>query len=196
MQKQRVRCPQFPKVLRSLQTKEEKQMLAELISLMLSLIISHHQPDLNEKFIDTVHKYSVSYPSDWTLSKGKESISLSAPIDQTSDDLFQEVLSIHVQKEQTDVNTMEQYQQRSINDIRSVMGDRASITVQEAQIHGKSAKLLIYEMQYKGSIIKIKKHFLKHSNHFYVFTFTSIPSEFEQSASVADEMVKSFVFID
>ena len=172
-------------------------MLAELmVSIMFSHTVSAHQPDLNEKFIDTVHKYSVSYPSDWTLSKGKESISLSAPIEQTSDDKFQEVLFIHVQKEEADVNTMEQYQKRSIKDIRSVMGDTASITIQDSEIHGKSAKVLIYEMLYKGSIIKIKQHFLKHSNHFYLFTFTSIPSEFEQYASVADEMIKSFVFTD
>lgn len=168
-------------------------MLAELL---FSLSIAQTQPDLTEQFTDTTKKYRISYPANWTLNKGKESISITSPVDPVIKDEFQEVLFVHVQKQDTNVRTLKEYEQKSLKDIRSVMGDTASVDIRSIDILGKPGKEFIYDMLYKSSVLKIKQRFFKHENVFYLLTFTSTPTEFGQYSAIAEEMMQSFSLLE
>ncbi len=166
-------------------------MLAEIL---ISLSIQSQNPDLNQEYIDTAKQYRIAYPADWTLNKGRESISLTAPVSPTND-AFQEIFFIHVQKADDEVRTLKDYVEKSLNDIRSVMGDTAIIEMKDVKFLNQACKELNYEMLYEQSLLKIRQHVFKHGDTFYLFTYTSTPQEFTQFVKVADQMRESFSFI-
>jgi|GEM_PF-5950526 len=168
-------------------------MFAEIL---FSLSIASTQPDLSEQYTDSTKNYRISYPAIWTLNKGKESISFTAPLDPVIKDEFQEVLFVHVQKQDSNVRTLEAYEQKSLKDIRSVMGDTALIEIRSINILGRPGKEFLYEMLYKNTVIKIKQRFFKHDQVFYLLTFTSTPAEYEQNRAIADEMMQSFSLLE
>lgn len=166
-------------------------MLAETL---LTLSIQSQNPDLNQQYIDTAKQYRIAYPQDWTLNKGKESISLTAPV-STINDAFQEIFFVHVQKADDQVRTLKEYVERSLKDIKAVMGDTAIIEIKDVKILNQACKELNYEMLYEQSLLKIRQHVFKHGDAFYLFTYTSTPQEFDQFVKVADQMRASFSFI-
>lgn len=167
-------------------------MLAEFL---FSLSIQSQNPDLNQEYIDTAKQYRIDYPADWTLNKGKESISLTAPVSPTND-AFQEIFFVHVQKEDEQIRSLKEYVERSLKDIKTVMGDTAIIVIKDVKILNQAGKELNYEMVYEQSILKIRQHVFKHGNEFFLFTYTSTPQEFHQFAQVADQIRESFKLIN
>lgn len=138
--------------------------------------------------------FTMKYPDSWT-NKNNNGMVLFASPKVNSSDGFQENVNLMTQDLNSSPMNLEEYTNLTKKQVVDNLGASSIISLKSIVIAGYAAKEFVYNMNYQGRSLKLKQIWFIKNNVAYLFTFTALPSTFNDYESTATTIIMSFKFV-
>lgn len=164
-----------------------------ITSLLLTFFVSCSLSSW-KTYTDSVNKFSVQYPNDWTKEIRGNSVIFLSPFNG-SGDRFKENVNIMLQDLSKQQTTLEQYTEITKESVIANLGKQAIVSLKDATMQSITAKEFVYNMNMNGNNLRIKQYWFIKNKKAYLFTYTAESSKYNEYEVIADKIIESFEFL-
>jgi hypothetical protein len=171
-----------------------EQEITMILALAASLLIGIQDSATMLPYADSIHKYTLEYPSSWEYSPQAGAIAFLSPADNPDD--FREYVHLQIQDLTSRPMTLAEYTDMSRREVVQYMGDSSIIYLHEGKMNGFEARDFFYQAKAGGGILMVRQQWFMRKNQVYIFTYAARPEGFEQYLNQAMNIISSFNFTD
>lgn len=143
-------------------------------------------------FQDPVRHYHLIYPKDWTRQPTPNAVVFKSPKDGPKDE-FQENVSLMLQDISKEQLTLDEFIQVSMMQVQHTK-EATILSVIDTLVHGVPAKIILTDLENKGSPLKLKQLCIMRGTIVYILTYTAEPKSYRKFEPAASRLMGSIEF--